>query len=141
MQSLSQRTGISLNTLKQYLKYLKEANLLSLLHVPEKGINSLNKPEKIYLQNTNLMYTLAAGNTESGHIRETFFMSQVGARTKVNATTNADFLLDDTYTIEVGGKRKQQHQIAGIKNAFIAKDDIEIGNDNVIPLWLFGFLY
>jgi len=141
MQSLSQRTGISLNTLKQYLKYLKEANLLSLLHVPEKGINSLNKPEKIYLQNTNLMYTLAAGNTESGHIRETFFMSQVGARTKVNATTNADFLLDDTYTIEVGGKRKQQHQIAGIENAFIAKDDIEIGNDNIIPLWLFGFLY
>lgn len=141
LNSVSQRTGISLNTMKQYLRYLSDANLLSLLYVPEKGINSLNKPEKIYLQNTNLMYSLADRNVEIGHIRETFFMSQVQPVSKINATTQADFLVNGKYLVEIGGKSKQQHQIAGAAHGFIVKDDIEIGNDNIIPLWLFGFLY
>ncbi len=141
LNSLSQRTGISLNTMKQYLKYLSDANLLSLLYVPEKGINSLNKPEKIYLQNTNLMYSLANRDVEVGHIRETFFMSQAQSVSKIDAATQGDFLVNGKYLVEIGGKSKQQHQIAGAANGFIVKDDIEIGNDNIIPLWLFGFLY
>lgn len=141
LNSLSQRTGISVNTMKQYLKYLSDANLLSLLYVPEKGINSLNKPEKIYLQNTNLMYSLADRNVEAGHIRETFFMSQTQLIAKINATLQADFLINGKYLVEVGGKNKQQHQVAGTANGFIVKDGIAIGNDNIIPLWLFGFLY
>jgi hypothetical protein len=141
LNSVSQRTGISLNTMKQYLRYLSDANLLSLLYVPEKGINSLNKPEKIYLQNTNLMYSLADRNVEIGHILETFFMSQVQPVSKINATTQADFLVNGKYLVEIGGKSKQQHQIAGAAHGFIVKDDIEIGNDNIVPLWLFGFLY
>jgi predicted AAA+ superfamily ATPase len=141
MNTISQRTGISLNTMKQYLKYLADANLISLLYFEEKGINSLNKPEKVYLQNTNLMHSLAPDNTETGHIRETFFMSQVSVKSKVNAAYKADFLLENKYTVEIGGKSKTQHQIAGVENAFILKDNIEVGNDNIIPLWLFGFLY
>jgi predicted AAA+ superfamily ATPase len=127
--------------MKQYLKYLSDANLLSLIYVPGKGINSLNKPEKIYLQNTNLMYSLADRNVEAGHIRETFFMSQILPVSDLNATPQADFLVNGKFLVEVGGKSKQQHQIAGAANGFIVKDDIEIGNDNIIPLWLFGFLY
>ena len=141
LNTISQRTGISLNTMKQYLKYLDDANLISMLYFEEKGINSLNKPEKIYLQNTNLMNSLAPDNTEIGHIRETFFYSQTSAFLKVNAAYKADFLLENKYTVEIGGKSKTQHQIIGIKNAFIVKDNIEVGNDNIIPLWLFGFLY
>jgi predicted AAA+ superfamily ATPase len=141
MNTISQRTGISLNTMKLYLKYLADANLISLLYFEEKGINSLNKPEKVYLQNTNLMHSLAPGNTETGHIRETFFLSQVSVTSKVNASYQADFLLENKYTIEIGGKSKTQHQIAGVENAFIVKDNIEVGNDNIVPLWLFGFLY
>ncbi len=141
MNTISQRTGISLNTMKQYLKYLADANLISLLYFEEKGINSLNKPEKVYLQNTNLMHSLAPDNIETGHIRETFFLSQVSVTSKVNAAFKADFLLENKYTVEIGGKSKTQHQISGVENAFIVKDNIEVGNDNVIPLWLFGFLY
>ncbi len=141
MNTISQRTGISLNTMKQYLKYLADANLISLLYFEGKGINSLNKPEKIYLQNTNLMHSLAPNNTETGHIRETFFLSQVSATIKVNAAYKADFLLENKYIVEIGGKSKSQHQISGVENGFIVKDNIEVGNDNIIPLWLFGFLY
>jgi len=141
MNTISSRTGISLNTMKQYLKYLADSGLISLLYFEDKGINSLNKPEKIYLQNTNLMYSLAPENTEIGHVRETFFLSQVAAATKVTADYKADFLLSNQYIIEIGGKSKNKRQISGIENAFVVKDDIEVGNDNVIPLWLFGFLY
>jgi len=141
LNTISQRTGISLNTMKQYMKYLDDANLISMLYFEEKGINSLNKPEKIYLQNTNLMNSLAPDNTEIGSIRETFFYSQTAAFLKVNAAYKGDFLVQNKYTVEIGGKSKTQDQIKGIKNAFIVKDDIEVGNDNIIPLWLFGFLY
>jgi len=141
MQAISQRTGISLNTMKQYLKYLTDANLVTLIYFENKGLNSLNKPEKIYLQNTNLMHSLAPENTEIGHVRETFFLSQVAPMLKVNASKKADFLIENKYTIEIGGKNKQQNQISELKNAFITKDNIEVGNDNIIPLWLFGFLY
>jgi len=141
MNVISQRIGISLNTMKQYLSYLNDANLISLLHVQEKGINSLNKPEKIYFQNTNLMYALSPLNPETGNIRETFFLSQLMSSNKVNASQKADFIINDRYTIEIGGKNKRQQQISGLEDAYIVKDNIEIGNDNIIPLWLFGFLY
>ena len=63
------------------------------------------------------------------------------AKRKINASKESDFLVSDKYTLEVGGKNKQKKQIESINNAFIVKDDIEIGSDNTIPIWLFGFLY
>lgn len=141
MNALSERTGISLNTLKTYLKYLNDANLLSMLYHPNKGINSLNKPEKIYLENTNLIYNLADNVPNIGNIRETFFFNQIEKIHNTKATKYADFLIDDTFTFEIGGKSKQQKQIKDIENSYVVKDNIEIGSDNIIPLWLFGFLY
>lgn len=139
MKALSQRTGISLNTMKNYLGLLSDAELLQLLHVKGKGMNSLNRPEKIYLGNTNLIYNLGDGNL--GNVRETFFLKQTRVANTVAASSVADFLVNDTYTFEVGGKNKGSKQISGIKKAYIVKDDIEIGSGNTIPLWMFGMLY
>jgi hypothetical protein len=141
LNALSERTGISLNTLKHYLKLLAEANLLNLLYVEEKGINSLNKPEKIFLHHPNLMYNLASDNINIGNIRETFFFNQVSQKYLVHASKHADFIVDNNYHFEIGGKNKKQKQIKDLNTAYIVKDDIEIGSDNIIPLWLFGFLY
>ena len=141
MNSLSQRTGISLNTMKLYLKLLHDAELLQLLYVEGKGINSLNKPEKIYLGNTNLVYSQGGIHPNIGNIRETFFFNQLSTKYKVEASKQADFLVDEIYTFEVGGKNKATSQITGLSNAFIVKDNLEIGAGNSIPLWLFGFLY
>jgi uncharacterized protein len=141
MNSLSSRTGISLNTMKTYISLLCDAQLLNLLYVPEKGINSLNKPEKIYLNNSNLMYSQGEENVNIGNIRETFFFNQLNVKYKTNASKEADFLVADKYTFEIGGKSKQSRQIRNVNNSFVVKDNIEIGSDNIIPLWLFGFLY
>lgn len=141
LNSISQRTGISLNTLKTYLMYLNKAGLIFSLHTTAKGINSLNKPEKIFLDNTNMMLSLSGTLINTGNARETFFLNQLKNVSIVNASKYADFLIDDKYTFEIGGPNKKRKQIEGIMNSFVVKDNIEIGYENVIPLWLFGFLY
>jgi len=141
MNSLSQRTGISLNTMKAYLKYLNDARLISTLYAPNKGINSLNKPEKIYLENSNLVYNLSENTPEKGNLRDTFFYNQVYNNLLINSSKFADFIIKEKFTFEIGGKNKSQKQIKNVENSFVVKDDIEIGTDNIIPLWLFGFLY
>jgi len=141
MNGLSSRTGISLNTMKTYIGLLNNAQLVQLLYMPEKGINSLNKPEKIYLNNSNLMYNQGEDNVNIGNIRETFFFNQVNVKYKINASADADFLVADKYTFETGGKNKPTRQIKDVPNSYVVKDNIEIGSDNIIPLWMFGFLY
>ena len=141
MNGLSSRTGISLNTMKTYIGLLHNARLLQLLYMPEKGINSLNKPEKIYLNNSNLMYNQGEENVNIGNIRETFFFNQVNVKYKINASAEADFMVSDKYTFEIGGKNKPGKQIKDVPDSYVVKDNIEIGSDNIIPLWMFGFLY
>ncbi|MBW6482093.1 MAG: AAA family ATPase [Vicingaceae bacterium] len=141
MNALSERTGISLNTMKIYLKLLHDAQLLQLLYVQNKGINSLNKPEKIYLNNTNLMFNQGNENVNTGNLRETFFLNQLSSNYVVNSSNEADFLVANKFTFETGGKTKSKKQIKNIANAYVVRDNIEIGSNNMIPLWLFGFLY
>lgn len=140
MNAISERTGISLNTMKNYLKLLNDAQLLQLLYVEDKGINSLGKPEKIFLNNPNLMYNLG-NDTDKGNVRETFFLNQVQHQYAVFASKTVDFKVDGRYEFELGGRNKKQKQIKELPNAFLVKDDIEIGTEQNIPLWLFGFLY
>ncbi|MBF2708221.1 ATP-binding protein [Flavobacterium soyangense] len=140
MNSISERTGISLNTMKNYLNLLNDAQLLQLLYVEDKGINSLGKPEKIYLNNPNLMFNLVK-EVDKGNLRETFFFNQLNYKNTVFASQSADFKVAGVYEFELGGRNKKQKQIKDSKNAFIVKDHIEIGTDINIPLWLFGFLY
>jgi uncharacterized protein len=139
--AISQRSGISINTLKSYIGYLSDAELILLLHPRNNGMGNLGKPEKIYLQNPSIVYNMVGNSAEIGNIRETFFYNQVSHKAEVNASPQADFLVNGQYTFEIGGKNKKKKQIADIPNSFIVMDDIETGYDNVVPLWLFGFLY
>lgn len=141
MTTLSSRTGISLNTLKAYLKLLRDAGIISMLYVEGKGVNSLNKPEKVYLNNPNLMYNQATISSDKGSVRESFFFNQVSNMNEVYASKSTDFLVSMKYEFEIGGKNKTRKQIQNLTSAYVVKDDIVIGSDNVIPLWLFGFLY
>jgi hypothetical protein len=101
----------------------------------------LQKPAKIYLENTNLMFTLSPSNTNIGNARETFFANQVGYKNKLSYHEKTDFLVNNKYAFEIGGKDKSKKQLVGVANAFIAADAMEVGYQNKIPLWLFGFLY
>jgi hypothetical protein len=141
MNSISERTGISINTLKKYLLYLADAQVILFLHSPAKGINSLNKPEKVYLHNTNIMYALSGDQSNVGSLRETFFLNQLNQVAEISASPYSDFLVNNTYTFEVGGHSKSRKQIKGKEDAFVVRDDIETGYDHIIPLWMFGFLY
>ena len=100
----------------------------------------MGKVDKIYLDNTNLIYNLAQENSNIGNVRETFFLNQTRAFSDVVTSPVSDFLIDEM-TFEIGGKKKGQKQIQGIEKGFIVKDDIEQGFMNVIPLWQFGMGY
>lgn len=141
IQKLSEHIGINRNTLVTYLHYLQEAALTKHLYRDSKGLSKLQKPDKIYLENTNLAYLLGKESTDSGKVRECFFLNQVAYKHYVEYPPKADFLVDGKLTFEVGGKGKNNRQLYGIDDAYIAADNIEYGSENKIPLWLFGFLY
>ena len=138
---LSEKIGVSRNGLLQAIKILSRASLITELYKDNKGIGVLTKPEKIYLNNTNLMYALAQENTNIGNLRETFFLNQFMGLHTIHLSEVSDFIINQKYTFEIGGKNKTNKQIVGISNAYIAKDSIEIGFTNQIPVWLFGFMY
>lgn len=141
VSNLSAKMGINRSTLMNYLHYLAEIGLTTNLYKEAKGNSKLQKPSKIYLENTNLMYVLSPSKTNAGNVRETFFANQLGDKHLLSFHETADFFVDQTYSFEIGGKDKSGKQINNLKNAFIVSDDIEYGYQNKIPLWLFGFLY
>jgi predicted AAA+ superfamily ATPase len=138
---LSELVGLSRNSLVQAIKVLERAGLVIELYKKSSGIGVLTKPEKLYLNNSNLMYVLVNENVNTGNIRETFFLNQMKGLYNINISKQSDFLVEEKYTFEIGGKHKSKKQIAGLSNAYIVKDQIEIGYGNIIPIWLFGFLY
>jgi predicted AAA+ superfamily ATPase len=137
---MAELIGVSRNSLDDYFLHMEKSGLISQLHASTKGIRALGKIEKVYLDNTNLIYSLKGESSNIGNIRETFFMNQMRLNNQVYSSKNADFLIDD-YTFEVGGKNKNQRQIVQDGKSFIVKDDIEFGYLNVIPLWAFGMNY
>lgn len=119
---------------------LQDGGLLSLLTNKAKNLKNLSTPDKIYLNNTTLMYALST-SVDIGTARETFFFNQMSKDHEVTYPKCGDFLIDDIYHFEVGGKNKTFEQIKDIPNSFLAVDNIEIGRKNRIPLWMFGLLY
>ena len=126
-------------TLYRYMEYLKRGKIFNLLRAKSKGDTILTKPQKLHLANTNLHFAYCK-NSETGTIREVFFMSMFKDG-MLEVANKGEFVIDGKYTVEVGGKNKSFKQIKDIKNSFVVADDIEIGNANKIPLYLFGFLY
>ena len=126
-------------TLKEYFIKLEDAGIIKLLmKSSSKRLKQLEKPEKIYLDNTNL---LNIAEFEIGTARETFFLNALSQNYDVTYPAKGDFLVESKFLFEVGGRNKNFSQIKDIENSFIAFDDVEIGYGNKIPLWLFGFLY
>jgi len=138
---LSEKIKINRTTMLSYIHYLEEIGLTRNLYKSNHGVSILQKPSKIYLENTNLIQLIARDNANIGNIRETFFANQLAYHQKLNYTDQGDFLINEEYTFEIGGKNKTNKQIENVPNSYIAADNIEYGRGNKIPLWLFGFLY
>lgn len=138
---LAAKIGISRQTLLIYLKYLEDAKLINPLYKKSRGLSVLEKPEKILMENTNLIELFNGENANTGSRRETFVLNQLLHSHKVDFSEESDFFVDSKYTFEVGGKNKKRKQIQEIPDSYIIADDIEFGTDRRIPIWLLGFMY
>jgi len=137
--------GASMETARQlvvkYLYLLDKAGILMCISDTKEKLNVLSKPEKVYLENTNIIFSLAKDSANSGNLRETFFANQLREKHTIKVAKTGDFVVDNQYTFEIGGKSKTGEQIKNTNNAFVVADDMESGFQNKIPLWLFGLLY
>ncbi len=128
-------------TLKTYFAYLEDASLIRSLSTYTKKLDDLRRPEKIYLDNPNLMQVLMFEHNNKETEREAFLLNMLAVDHEVTLASKGDFNVDNTVVFEIGGRNKSFNQIAQEKNAFLALDDIEKDIGAKIPLWLFGFLY
>ena len=122
------------------LDLLERGALLGQLKTRAKALKQMSAPEKLFLDNPNLMYAFNP-YPAIGTVRETYFYNQTCHGYELNAPKQGDFLVDGKYTFEVGGADKRFEQIKDLPDSFLAIDDVEFGRGNKIPLWLFGFLY
>ena len=141
ISKISQKTDLHRQTVLLYFQYLEKARMIKLINQPDKHISRLQKPDKIFLDNPNLFYALNPDMVNAGNMRETFALNQLSVKHEVSLHNSADFLVDNEFVLEIGGKNKDTKQVRGFDNAFIFQDDIEMGHHNRLPLWLLGFLY
>jgi predicted AAA+ superfamily ATPase len=139
--SLANKVQVTRKTILDNLIYLGQAGIINTVYKDQLGISSLQKPEKIYLENTNFIYALSENEPNIGNVRETFFLNQMRQNHRVTYHEKANFTVNEKYVFEIGGKNKKKTQIAGLENAYIAQDQIAFGVENTIPLWMFGLLY
>jgi len=140
LSKLSKKIEINRATLYKYMDYLHRGDILFILKPIQKGDKIFTKPEKIYMNNTNLNYCYC-DNPKIGTIRETFVVSMLRENHQIEYPKKGDLKVNGEYIFEIGGKNKDFSQIKNIENSYLAIDDIEIGYERKIPLWLFGFLY
>jgi hypothetical protein len=140
MQRLADATGISRNDIPSYLIYMERAGMIAQLRDATGGLRGLGKVEKLYLDNTNLIYALSPDKADISNVRETFFMNQTRVANEVISSPISDFEIDGK-TFEIGGRKKGQKQIQNAAEGYIVKDDLENGYANTIPLWAFGLNY
>lgn len=140
MSNLTVELKVSKNDLPDYLVYLEKAGMISQLRDETGGFRGLGKVEKIFIDNTNLMYALKGNRANIGSVRETFFYNQMRVNNEVVAAKHTDFRIGDSI-FEVGGAKKGSRQLEGDSKGFVVRDDIEFGHSNIIPLWQFGLNY
>lgn len=139
--NLAGSVGVSWKTIINYLRYLHRAKIINIIFPSGKNVSALAKPEKVYLHHPNLFFLFKEGIENKGNIRESFFVNQVMYKHGIEIPKQGDFLVDKQFLFEIGGKKKGYKQIADLPDSYIVADDIELGFENKIPLWLFGFLY
>jgi len=137
---IAEMITVSRNSLDDYFSYMEKAGLIGQIRNETFGIRGLGKVDKVYLDNTNIIFNLVGEKSNVGNIRETFFFNQMRVNNEVISSKKADFVIEN-YTFEVGGKNKQKNQINNDGHSFVVQDDIEYGYQNTIPLWAFGFNY
>lgn len=140
MSKLAELIGTGRNSMGDYLRYMEDAGMIIQLKDDTGGIRSLGKVEKVYLDNSNLIYALADGEANVGNMRETFFVNQMRVKHVVSSSSIADFEIGRR-TFEVGGKSKGKKQIETAEEGYIVKDGIEFSSGNILPLWWFGLNY
>lgn len=140
MSKIAEMLSASRNNIADYCLYIEEAGMIAQLRDGTGGTRGLGKVDKIYLDNTNLIYNLAPDTANVGNVRETFFLNQLRVNHHVVSSVVSDFSIEEL-TFEVGGKNKGQKQIQNVPNSYVVKDDIENGFLNVVPLWQLGLTY
>lgn len=137
---LANEIKVSRNDIPTYLLYMEKAGMIGQLRDETGGMRGLGKTEKVYLDNTNIIYALSGENANIGNVRETFFHNQTRLALDVTSSKVSDFSIGK-YTFEVGGAKKSHRQIKDVANSFIVRDDTEYANGDILPLWTFGLLY
>ncbi len=140
ISQLAQKTHIHRNSITNYLHFLEQAHLIGLLQPAGNSVATLQKPEKILLNNPTLHYALSP-SPSIGTVREAFFFSQAKVDHQISAPQKGDFRIDDRLLFEIGGKNKEKGQISGIPNAHVVRDDLEFPVGRTLPLWYFGLVY
>ena len=141
ISKLSEKVGITRNSVVKSIKILERAGLVRGFYKDTSGTGALTNPEKLYLNNSNLINALAKEKTDIRNVQETLFLNQFKGLHEINRSDTSDFIVDQKYTFHIGGRNKTKKQIATLQHAFIAKGGIEIGFGNIIPVWLFGLMY
>lgn len=138
--SLATELKVSRNNIADYLLYMEKAGMIGQLRDETGGMRGLGKTEKVYLDNTNIIYAMSGEQANIGNIRETFFYNQTRLTQEVTSSKVANFTIGP-YTFEVGGQKKSHKQIKDVTNSFVVRDDIEYAHGDILPLWSFGLMY
>ena len=139
---MSAQSGLKRETILNYLNFMDKAKLIQLLYCDKVNVKRLQKPDKIYIDNPNMLYAWATTPVKIGNVRETFVVNQLTAKHNVEySKTQGDFLVDRKFTIEVGGEDKDFRQIKGVPDSYVLADNIETAFGHKLPIWTIGFLY
>lgn len=142
ISKLSVQSGLKRETVLAYLNYMDKAKLLHLFYCDLVNAKRMQKPDKIYIDNSNMLYAWATTPVRIGTARETFVVNQLSAKHQVEfGKKKGDFKIDGIYTIEVGGEDKDFRQIANLPNSYVLADNIETVIGHKLPIWVVGFLY
>lgn len=140
MSKLAEIIGVGRNQMSDYFLFIEEAGMIAQLRDDTGGIRGLGKVDKVYLDNTNLVYSLAEGEVNVGNLRETFFLNQMQVKNQVQSSSVSDFQIGGR-TFEIGGRNKGKKQIEAVEEGYVVKDGIEFSSGNILPLWWFGLNY
>ena len=140
MSKLAEIIGVGRNQMPDYFQYIEDAGMIVQLRDETGGIRGLGKVNKVYIDNTNLIYSLAENEANIGNLRETFFLNQMRVNNPVVSSSISDFQIGQR-TFEIGGKNKGKKQITSAEEGYVVKDQIEYSSGNILPLWRFGLNY